>query len=234
MLDKEKYIMIFLLIIALCIASTASTHTAAQTISNTAYGPSQYDGCLTYPTFFAFPVSYQAPPSGSSAQFPTAAPTITPTPIATPTQGPATIYGTVTDSNGTAVAGVIVRLQGPSGSQYSTTSSKDGYFEISNVPYDSYTFSYTHGSYSSPMTTLAVNTNSVKRDISLPAQAEGTAAIRQAPAAIDHSAIKNWYATYYTPPTLSNQSVIYGQSGRIVKVVTGNPCNIVEVPISGH
>lgn len=237
MLNKEKYMMIFLLIIALCITSMASMHTAAQTIGYTAYVPSQYDGCYTYPAFSTFPGNYPAPSSGSSAHFPTAAPTITPSPRATPTptQTPtartATIYGIVTDSNGTAVAGVIVRLQGPSGAQYSTTSGTDGYFEISNVQYDSYTFSYTLGSYTSPTTTLVVNTDSVKRDISLQTQAP---AASQAPAAIDRSAIKNWYAAYYTPPTLSNQSVIYDQSGHIVKVVTGNPCQVTETPVSGN
>lgn len=237
MLNKEKYMMIFLLIIALCVASMAVTHTAAQTIGYTAYAPSLYDGCFTYPAFSAFPGNYPAPSSGSSAQFPTAVPTImpapraTPAPTQTPTPGTATIYGTVTDSNGTAVAGAIVRLQGPSGAQYSTTSGTDGYFEIGNVQYDPYTFSYTLGSYTSPTTTLVVNTDLVKRDISLQAQAP---AASQAQAAIDHSAIRNWYAAYYTPPTLSNQSVIYDQSGHIVKVVTGNPCQVTETPVSGH
>ncbi len=53
------------------------------------------------------------------------------------------------------------------------------------------------------------------------------------PAFIDHSDMQNWYATEYVPPVLSNQSVVYDQSGQIVKVVTGKPGAATTMPISG-
>ncbi len=117
-----------------------------------------------------------------------------------------------------------MQLQSPSGAQYSSTSDASGHYEISNVKYDSYTFQYKKGSYESPTATLAVDTEAIKRNISLPALLEGSSAA--SPAAIDNSDIQNWYATRYTPPTLSNKSVIYDQSGHIVRVITGIPCQI--------
>ena len=50
---------------------------------------------------------------------------------------------------------------------------------------------------------------------------------------IDHSDMQNWYANYYEPPVLSNQSLIYDQSGHIAKVVTGKPGQATIMPISG-
>ena len=53
------------------------------------------------------------------------------------------------------------------------------------------------------------------------------------PAYIDHSDMQNWYATEYVPPVLSNQSLVYDESGHIVKVVTGKPGQATTMPVSG-
>lgn len=49
----------------------------------------------------------------------------------------------------------------------------------------------------------------------------------------NYADMQNWYATQYVPPVLSNQSVVYDQSGKIVKVITGKPGAATVMPISG-
>jgi hypothetical protein len=53
------------------------------------------------------------------------------------------------------------------------------------------------------------------------------------PAVADYSAMRDWYATQYTPVQLSNKSVVYDQGGNIVKVVTGKPGEATTVPVTG-
>lgn len=232
MLDRIKYTIICLFVVALCASWMMATGTNAQTCGFGYYEPSY--GYSSYPATQTIapigsspvattPVSEESPTEATTpetGQLPTEATT----PACTPSQasGYATVSGTVAYINGTVVPGAIVQLQSPSGAQYSSTSDANGHYEISNVKYNSYIFRYKKGSYESPTATLAVDTGSIKRDISLPALLEGSSAA--SPAAVDNSDIQNWYATRYTPQTPSNKSVIYDQSGHIVRVITGIPC----------
>ena len=240
MLNHIKYTIIVLLVIALCASSMIASVTNAQTCGYGYYGPSY--GYSSYPAtpmiapvgsspMATTPVLGESPieatmPELRESPAEATTPAQQETPVCTPSQTPgyATVSGTVAYNNGTLVPGAIVQLQSKYGAQYSTTSGADGHYEISNVIYDTYTFWYKKGSYESPSATLDVNTASIKRDISLPALLEGSSAA--SPAGIDNSDIQNWYATRYTPPTLSNKSVIYDQSGHIVRVITGIPCQI--------
>ena len=224
MLDRIKYTIIFLLVVALCASSMIAIEMIAQTNAQTCgygvYGPSY--GYYTYPAA-PMRVPVESPAAAVPAESPITPATETrSTSVPSQSSGYATVSGTVSYINGTVVPGAIVQLQDKSGAQYSTTSDADGHYEIGNVKYDSYTFKYKRGGYESPAATLDVNTASVKRDISLPALLEGSSAA--VPAAIDHSDIQNWYATRYTPQMPSNKAVIYGKSGRIERVITGTIC----------
>ncbi len=226
MLDRIKYTIICLFVVALCAPWMIATETNAQTCgygyNGLSYGYSSYPKTQTIapvgsPPVVATPVSGESP-TGSTT------PAQQGMPVCTPSQTPgyATVSGTVSYNNGTLVPGVIVQLQSKYGAQYSTTSGADGHYEISNVIYDTYTFQYKKGNYESPSATLDVNTALIKRDISLPALLEGSSVA--VPAAIDHSDIQDWYATRYTPQAPSNKAVIYDQSGHIVRTITGVPC----------
>ena len=211
MLNRIKYSIVCLLVVALCASWMIAVETNAQTCGYGDYGPSY--GYSSYP---------EAPmnaPMESSTTAETSAPAETQASTPSQTSGYGNISGTVAYSNGTTVAGAIVQLQSKSGAQYSGTSGADGHYEISNVQYDSYTIRFTKGGYTSPAMTIAVNTASVKRDISIPVNIQASST-----AAIDHSDIQNWYATRYTPQAPSNKAVIYGQSGHIERVLTGIPC----------
>lgn len=222
MINSIKYVVILLSVVVLCASFMIATETNAQSNEYGANAPAYGSTpCTTVPASAPGELPVTTAPTGSP---------MTPGPenrsVSVPSQasGYATVSGTVTYNNGTLVPGAIVQLQSKYGAQYSTTSGADGHYEISNVKYDSYTFRYIKDKYESPSSTLDVNSASLKRDISLPSLLEGTSAA--APAAVDHSAIMNWYATRYTPQMPSNKAVIYDQSGHIVKVITGMPCQL--------
>ena len=230
MRNEIKYTVLFLSVIALCASLMIATETNAQTNEYGANGPAYgYSSCPAKPWNSGKPMEAPAKPMEAPAESPEAtapsgisAPENRSTSVPSQASGYATVSGVVTYNNGTVVPGAVVQLQSKSGAQYSTTSGADGHYELTNVKYDSYTFKYKRGGYESPSATLDVNTVSIKRDISLPTLLEGSSAA--VPAAIDHSDIKNWYATRYTPQAPSNKAVIYGPSGHIERVLTGIPC----------
>lgn len=208
MLKRIKYTIIFLLVVTLCASFMIVTVATAQTCGYGNYWPSY--------GYFASNTPIESPAEAAT-------PAQADTPACTPAEKPgyAKVYGTAAYSNGTIVPGAIVQIKSPSGAQYSATTDADGHYEIGNVKYDSYTVRFTKDRYVSPDSTLAVDTASVKRDVTLPISLQASSM-----AAGKYSDIKSWYATHYTQPASSGKSVIYDRSGHIVRVITGITCQI--------
>src|SRR5271157_439310 len=135
-------------------------------------------GDQPFPSFPVSPVPIPSLPVPFPHPFPSSTPTptltATPTPVPSvkpsPTPAPTAtnLYGTITNSNGTQMAGVLALVKNSSGAQYSSTSDNAGYYMICHVPFGNYTIAFIWNNTTAKSMNLVMNHSTQKLNVTLP------------------------------------------------------------------